>query len=146
METSPRVNHLEERRLHLMRLIEAMHDLALSPCQQQIRDSAPSRQHSFNVTLRVLLCCPDLDDLEAGGLQQCTPLLLCALHGYEYGHHVDVDMSHKGTGSSTRNDKLVDKEFGVSLLHGFAGVTQNHTALVVRPVMVDVVEVVNACT
>lgn len=115
------------------------------PCRYQIRADALSRQHGFNNALRILLCRPYLDDLKSDRLEQTTPLLFGPLHRCQCTHHVHIDMSHEGTGTSTRHHKLVNQDLGISLCHSFTSMAQDLSVLVVRPVVHDAAEIVYAC-
>jgi hypothetical protein len=87
---------------------------------------------------------PQLDIAEARFLQELCPLRPRALHTTVEGHHDQVEPCLDLFRSGVRQNKVMDKKLRVARFHGTVQALQYHQAILVRPIMQNMVEEVSA--
>jgi hypothetical protein len=105
--------------------------------------TSPSHSHlSLNNPI-LIRPTPRLRDLEARRLQQNSEIARTSLHARVDGHHNQIEPCLNLGSTYSRQDDVVDDEFRVAGRHCIADMLEDHQAVLVGPVVQDVLQEVH---
>ena len=105
----------------------------------------PSLQGQLYDTLRLRHIRPDLLNFQPRRTYHLMPLPLRALGRCQTGHHSYINLSCDKATFLVGENELIEEDFGVAWRHCWRELGEDELAMVIRPVMEDIAEIVSTC-